>query len=340
VYIVEQYAQEVDVLVRESSSINVLLDEYYARSEWRDAMDDVRAPLRKVLQTQRDRCVRKAELLQQELATSAQAARYRLQAELLLTHQNEIQQGPSSIVVENIFESNGEGQAPMVTIALDPRFDAVGNANRLFNKYHKLRRALTLVPDQIERNAVELATLEQFLTDLLLAETSAEVVLVKAEVAGYIRGNVLQDKKALKAAKKGKGGKAGRGKAVPPGGGVPLHMQSRDGFTVLVGKNSRQNEDVTFHLATNNDMWLHARGIPGAHVIIKAAGRDIPYTTIEHAASIAAYYSQARGNTSVPVDYTFQRHVRHMKGGGPGMVIYERERTLHANPDHALQALK
>ncbi len=222
----------------------------------------------------------------------------------------------------------------MVTVPLDPRFDAVGNANRMFNKYHKLRRALALLPAQIEQNAVELATIEQLLADLVLAETPVEVGLVKAEVqsAGYIRGKAL-DKKALKGAKKGKGGKQAKGKAVPPGGGVPLHVQSDDGFTILIGKNSRQNEDVTFHQATANDLWLHARGVPGAHVIIKAAGREVPRRTLEQAARLAAYYSQARGSTSVPVDHTQQRHVRHMKGGGPGMVIYERERTIHAEPD-------
>ena len=199
-----------------------------------------------------------------------------------------------------------------------------------------------MVPAQIEQNAVELATIEQLLVDLALAETPPEVVLVKAEVqsAGYIRGKVT-DKKALKAAKKakGKGGKQAKGKAVPPGGGVPLNVQSDDGFTILIGKNSRQNEDVTFHHATANDTWLHARGVPGAHVIIKAAGREVPQRTLEQAARLAAYYSQARGSTSVAVDHTQQRHVRHMKGGGPGMVIYERERTLYAEPDAALPLL-
>jgi predicted ribosome quality control (RQC) complex YloA/Tae2 family protein len=113
---------------------------------------------------------------------------------------------------------------------------------------------------------------------------------------------------------------------------VPLYQQSKEGFTILIGKNSRQNEEVTFHQATGNDMWLHARGVPGAHVIVKAGGREIPRSTIDHAANLAAYYSQARGSTSVPVDYTLQRHVRHMKNGGPGMVIYEREKTLYADP--------
>lgn len=336
-YVLEQYVHLPDVLVRRSPSINVLLDEYYARAEWRDAMEGVRAPMRKLLQTQRDRCKRKAELLQHEMATSAEATLYRLQGDLLLAHQHEVQQGQSSVVLQNYFNGNED---EMVTVQLDPRFDAVGNANRMFNKYHKLRRALELLPDQIEQNNVELATIEQLLADLALAETSAEVVLVKAEVqaAGYIRGKA-KDQKALKGAKKGKGGKQGKGKAVGPGGGAPLYAQSSDGFTILIGKNSRQNEDVTFHQASANDLWLHARNIPGSHVIVKAAGRAVPPRTIEQAACLAAYYSQARGSTHVPVDYTLQRYVRHMKGGGPGMVIYERERTIEADPDAGLALL-
>jgi predicted ribosome quality control (RQC) complex YloA/Tae2 family protein len=321
------------VQIRTSPSINGLIDEYYAGAEWRDAMESVRSPIRKVLQTQRERTVRKAQLLQQEMAASEEANRYRLEAELLLAYQHEISQGQTSATVQNFFD----GEAAEITITLDPRFDAVGNANRMFNKYHKLRRGLALLPGQIEQNTTEMATIEQLLADLMLAETSAEVVLVKAEVqaAGYIRGAKRGSSPASARGKqtaKGKSGKQARGKPVPPGGGMPLHVQSRDGFTILIGKNSRQNEEVTFHQASANDIWLHARGVPGAHVIIKAAGREVPRTTIDQAASLAAWYSQARGSTSVPIDYTLQRHVRHMKGGGPGMVIYERERTIYSIP--------
>jgi predicted ribosome quality control (RQC) complex YloA/Tae2 family protein len=335
-YVLEQYAEVPGMHIRSLPSMNAVLDEFYARAEWRDAMEDVRAPIRKALQTHLERGRRKAELLQQELAKAEEAAQYRLQAELLLAHQHEVQQGQTSIALPNFYaESDAHGNLPEVTIPLDPRFDAVSNANRLFNRYHKLRRATELVPAQIEQNAVELATIEQLLADLMLAETPAEVALVKAEVqtAGYMRGAPEEKRKAQKNQKAGKkGGKQGKGKPTPPGGGVPLHVQSREGFTLLIGKNSRQNEDVTFHQAAPNDLWLHARGVPGAHVIIRAAGREIPRSTIEQAASLAAYYSQARGSTSVPVDYTLQRHIRHMKGGGPGMVIYERERTIYVEP--------
>jgi predicted ribosome quality control (RQC) complex YloA/Tae2 family protein len=329
-YLLEQYAEQPGLRVRQSSSLNVLVDEYYTGVEWTDAMGSVRAPLKKVLQSQHERCRRKAETLEIEMAATAEASRYRLQAELLLAHQNEITQGESAVELENYFAV--EGESTSVSVPLDPRFDAVGNANRLFHRYHKLRRALALLPEQIQHNAAELATIEQLLTDLDLAETPAEVTLVKAEVqaAGYVRGKLVEKKGKQQGKVKGKAGKGG--KAAGPGGGVPLYVQSRDGFTLLIGKNSRQNEEVTFHQATGNDLWLHARGVPGAHVIIKAGGREIPRSTIDQAASLAAYYSQGRGSTSVPVDYTLQRHVRHMKNGGPGMVIYERERTLYANP--------
>jgi predicted ribosome quality control (RQC) complex YloA/Tae2 family protein len=90
---------------------------------------------------------------------------------------------------------------------------------------------------------------------------------------------------------------------------------------------------VTFHQASGNDLWLHARGVPGAHVIVKSGGRVVPETTIRAAAALAAYYSQSRAAGTVPVDVTEQRYVRHMKGGGPGMVIYERERTLYVAPE-------
>lgn len=344
VYMLEQYTLATDVHVRTSPSINVILDDYYAQAEWFDAMEGVRAPTRKVLQTQRERCKRKAVLLEKEMQVSEEANQYRLYGDLLLAHQYAVQQGQSSAKLQNFFNTIDGEENTLVTVPLDPRFDAIGNSNRYFTKYRKLRRALTLVPEQIEQNAAELATIEQLLADLALAETPQEVVLVNAEVQalGYIRGkNIVLDKRAQKAAKKAKSGnKQGKAKASGPGGGMPLHVQSRDGFTILIGKNSRQNEEVTFRQATSNDMWLHARNIPGSHVIIKAAGRDIPRSTIEQAASLAAYYSQARGSTHVPIDYTLQKHVKHMKGGGPGMVTYERERTIEAEPENAVVLVK
>jgi predicted ribosome quality control (RQC) complex YloA/Tae2 family protein len=99
-----------------------------------------------------------------------------------------------------------------------------------------------------------------------------------------------------------------------------------------VGKNSRQNEEVTFRRAAPNDLWLHVRGAPGAHVIVKTGGREVPEATLRQAAQLAAYYSQVQGSARVAVDYTERRHVRPIKGAGPGLVTYTQEKTIQVVP--------
>jgi hypothetical protein len=206
----------------------------------------------------------------------------------------------------------------------------------------------------VEANDLELARLEQLLTDLALAETPAEVSLVRAEVAeaGYITGGAEARRLAKEQRKSGKKGQKGKtsGKAGAKGGqskpgsaslgGAPLRRRLNGDTLALVGKNSRQNEEVTFHQAAPNDLWLHARGAPGSHVILKVAGRPASDEALREAASLAGWYSQLREAGSVAVDVTEARYVRHMKGGGPGMVIYERERTIHAPPADAGEPAK
>ncbi|HEY7357730.1 MAG TPA: NFACT RNA binding domain-containing protein [Ktedonobacterales bacterium] len=330
VYELKQYA---DWPSRSFERVNDLLDSYYRGAEWRDALQGTKADVARALQTHRERCLRKAELLARDLAETRAGERLRLEGEMLLAFGQELTPGQTSLVIDNPFAADDAPEK--LTIVLDPQASAVENANQRFARYHKLRRAGQQIPEQIERNTLELAQLEQLATDLLLAETPAEVAQVRGEVAaaGYLRGK--RERQAGN--QKGGKGKAGKGAKHQKGGrqdgaGAVLRKQSADGFLLLIGKNSRQNEEVTFREAGGNDLWLHARGVPGAHVIVKSGGREVPRRTLEEAARLAAYYSQARGNTSVPVDYTQQRYVRHMKGGGPGMVIYERERTLSVPP--------
>jgi predicted ribosome quality control (RQC) complex YloA/Tae2 family protein len=335
VYLPRQYG---DASLRACASANEMLATFYHDAEWRVAVESAKRDLRHLLQTIRDRCGRKDEALRGELAAIDEAQTLREEADLLLAFQAEIARGQTSVTLENPF---GEGTTRALT--LDPRFTAVENANRRYARYHKLQRATSLIPPQIEANHVEMARVDQLLTDLALAETPAEIALVRAEVveAGYLRGAAekrpqkpAKTPKQPKWAKGGKGNKGGKPAQQPrrPEGGTPLRRESSDGMALLVGKNSRQNEEVTFHQASANDTWLHARGVPGAHVVVRNGGRPISEATLREAAALAAYYSQSRLAGSVPVDYTEQRYVRHMKGGGPGMVTYERERTLHVAP--------
>jgi predicted ribosome quality control (RQC) complex YloA/Tae2 family protein len=319
-----------------------MLAAYFRDVEWRGAVDHAKSDLRRLLQTNHDRCMRKDQTLQTELRALDEADRLRQEADTLLAFQTAVPAGATHFAIENPFAASGQPET--LDIALESRLSAVENATKKYERYHKLQRARAQIPPQIAANGLEMARIEQLQTDLTLAEAPDEIAQVRAEVAeaGYLRGRRPDphekkrgDRKPAKGGKGGKGGnagQAGRQGQRAASGGAPLRRQSSDGFTVLVGKNSRQNEEVTFHEARAGDIWLHARGVPGAHVIIRTGGRPIPVATLREAAALAAYYSQSRSSGNVPVDHTEQRYVRHMKGGGPGMVIYERERTIYVTP--------
>jgi predicted ribosome quality control (RQC) complex YloA/Tae2 family protein len=330
-FAVYEARQFSDATLRTMPSVNEALAAYYQDAEWRVTVEGAKGGLRRLLQTNRERCWRKAETLQGELDALDEARRLREEADLLLAFQSELPERAASVTLENPFAADGEPAT--ITLELDPRFGVVENANRRYTRYHKRQRAASQIPIQIAANDVERARVEQLQADLALAETPQEIALVREEIveAGYLRSK--PDPRARKRSKSGKGKQGGQHSKQGSRGGAPLRRESSDGFTLLVGKNSRQNEEVTFHQAAANDLWLHARGVPGAHVIIKRGGQPLPETTLREAAALAAYYSQARESGAVEVDYTEQRYVRHMKGGGPGMVIYERERTLHVAPE-------
>jgi len=315
-------------------SANDMLAIYFADGEWRYAIEQAKLDLRHLLQTHRDRSVRKQEALLEELNRLEERHQLREEADILLAFQQEVPAHATQFTRANPFATS-TNTPTLITISLDPSMSAVDNANRKYDRYHKLQRAGAYIPAQLEASRLELAGIEQLATDLALAETPAEIALVRAEVveAGYLRPG--PERKRPAGGQSRKGGKAGKKQPAPKRaqiGGTPLRRQSSDDFVLLVGKNSRQNEEVTFHQAAASDLWLHARGVPGAHVIVKSGGRPVPEVTLREAAALAAYYSQSRSAGSVPVDITEQRYLRHLKGGGPGMVTYERERTIHIQP--------
>jgi len=326
-----------DAHLEEQTGVAAMLATYFGDAEWRDALDSAKSGLRRQLQTVAERARRKAEILASELEGLQEARRLRLEGDLLLAFQHDIPIGARTFTTQNPFATDGEQE--QLTLTLDPRLTAVDNANRRFDRYHKMQRAAQKIPEQIAVNDVELARVSQLLTDLDLAESPAEVAQVRDAVAasGALRSDDIQRGDQKRGKGKDQRGKVGKGtkgqkKAGSPGG-APLRLKLEDGITVLVGKNSLQNEAVTFREASPNDIWLHARGVPGAHVIVKSGGRPLSEEALRRAAAIAAYFSHSRAAGSVPVDFTAQRYVRHMKGGGPGMVVYEGERTLHVAPE-------
>ena len=128
-------------------------------------------------------------------------------------------------------------------------------------------------------------------------------------------------------------GQGARLKRIGGGGRAgPQRIVSREGYVIWVGRNSRQNEQVTFKTANAQDIWLHARDVPGAHVVIRNDGRRISEELIAEAAAVAAWYSKRRNDTNVQVDYTRVKYVKAIKGAGPGMVTYRNESSVNVQP--------
>jgi predicted ribosome quality control (RQC) complex YloA/Tae2 family protein len=192
---------------------------------------------------------------------------------------------------------------------LDPSLSAAENAQALFAEYRRLKAARAQLPQLIAQAERELDYLEQLRAEAQMAENRPQLDAVET---------------ALEEA--GLAPRRPRPKRVARGS-QPLRIEAEDGTLILVGRNSRENDEVTFRLGGPDDIWLHAHGVPGAHVVIKSGGADVAPETFRLAGQLAAYYATSRDNARVQVDYTQRRHVRHIKGAHPGMVTYTHEET-------------
>jgi predicted ribosome quality control (RQC) complex YloA/Tae2 family protein len=206
------------------------------------------------------------------------------------------------------------GNDEVLVIPLDPSKSAVDNAQAYFGRYRKAQRAIEDGPARLEKVNLALYDLEQLETDLELASNRPEIDAVRVALAdaGHIRVK--------------------RNRLVKAASSKPLVLTSPDGLTVLVGRNSRQNDQVTFRMADGEDWWFHARGVPGSHVIVRSMGKDLPPATIQFAAGLAAYFSRFRGEADAAVAYTRRRYVRRMRGAAPGLVTYAREKVIRVAP--------
>jgi predicted ribosome quality control (RQC) complex YloA/Tae2 family protein len=194
---------------------------------------------------------------------------------------------------------------------LNPKLSAVENARQYYRRYESAKNASAEVPALVAGVEREIAYLDQLETDLAMAEDERGIGAVEDALAEAGRAPTRRRPRSA------------------PG---PRRMLSDDGFVIWVGRNSRQNDELTFRMASARDIWLHAHGIPGAHVVIKAEGREVPTDTILRAARLAGYYSAARDEGKVDVDYTQRRNVRRLRGGRPGQVILRQYETITVTP--------
>lgn len=252
----------------------------------------------------------KAKLASLESGLKDESELLRLQqsGELILAYQYAIQRGQTVLKAQYDFDQ------PELEIALDPQLTPLENAQRYFDKYQRAKRAQEGVPQLIEETRQQMAYLTQLEHDLSLAANWNEIdeVTLSLHERGWTAGQ---------APLRRRGGKPAS----------PLRLVY-DGYVIWVGRNSRQNETVTFKNAKGDDLWLHARDVPGAHVVIRNDGRRIGDDLIQRAAAVAAYYSAKRQESRVIVDVTRCKYVKKIKGGGPGMVTYRNETTVTVAP--------
>lgn len=267
-----------------------------------------KAPLAAAISDARQKLARRRERLAEDAAAQANPLALKEKGEALLAYAHSIRPGQAELVVEWT-----PGRPPL-KIRLDPALSASENAQQYFSRYRKAQRAGDEIPAQVEKIKLEDDYLDQLEQDLDMAEDRLEIDAVAGalEEAGYRR-----------ARRKGQKRLSAR----------PLRLQAPGGATVYVGKNARQNAQLTFSQAAPDDLWLHARGVPGSHVVLPTAEGLPAEEDVFWAAGVAAYYSRARHDTSVEVDVTVKKYVRAIKGAAPGLVTYRNESTLRVAPE-------
>lgn len=260
---------------------------------------------------------RKMELFTDSISSESENEKLRLWGELITANLYAIPARASSVVLSDYYTDPPSS----VEIPLDPLLSPSENAQRYYTKYRKAKLSREYAIEMSAKTADEIAYLEELLYTLSCCDSESELNEIRAELAagGYIKEDSGKGRKRTAAPAK-----------LPPS--KPHSFITGDGFTVLVGKNNRQNDKLTFGTAAPDDVWLHVKDFHGSHVIVRCGG-SISDRALYDAAMLAAYHSKARGSANVPVDYTSAKYVKKPSGSKPGMVIYTHQHTVFVTPD-------
>ena len=292
-------------------SMSSVIQDYYREKNTSSRMKQRSSELRKQVSILVDRAAKKLDVQMKELKSTEKRDRYRVYGELLTTYGYSVPAGASETEVENYYD---EGR--LIKIPLDKALSAMDNAKKYFARYNKLKRTFDACSELVEETASELLYLRSVKTSLDFVQSEADIDEIREELIanGY--------------------SKARTGKKIRREKSVPLHYISTDGYDIYVGKNNIQNEELSMKQAQGNDLWFHAKQMPGSHVILKTGGKtDIPDRAYEEAARLAAYYSSGRQAPKVEVDYTEKKNLKKPPHSHPGYVIYHTNYSMTIEPD-------
>lgn len=300
----------------EFESISKATESYYEEKDSSERIKQRSSDLRKSLNTKLDRFLNKLQKQKEEYLAAQELDLFKKFGELLTSYVYMLEKGMESIEVEDFYDES----LPKVIIPLKKNLTPSENIQSYFKKYNKMKNTILELEKHIKETEDEVNYLENVLLSINTCENlkDLEEITEELKTEGYVR-------------KKGKEKKTSS-KNQKSDSLDFMTFTSRDNIAIYVGKNNKQNEFLTLKFASAKDIWLHTKDIPGSHVIIKSDGIDVPLTTLEDAAILAAYYSKARLSSKVPVDYTEKKNIKKPKGSKPGMVIYETNSTVYVDP--------
>ncbi len=294
---------------RQFDSLSALLDFYYQDAAQRERVQQQAGNLIRVVRNDLKKNRKKFKKLQQTLANTKQADELRLKGEILTTYLYEVKRGMTEITLPDYYHDNQP-----LKIQLSNQLSPSRNAQKYFSRYQKQKNAVIYVGEQLKLTQAEIDYLDNIQTQIELA-APADIVEIREELTqqGYLKPK--KTKKKQRSSRKVS---------------QPQQFFATDGTEISVGKNNRQNDQLTLKTARKTDYWLHTQKIPGSHVIIHAEHPS--EQTLTEAANLAAYFSKARESATVPVDYVQVKRIRKPNGAKPGFVIYEGQKTLYVSP--------
>ena len=302
--------------VEDWPAFSPLLDAFFEQRERQDRIKQRGQDLIKSVTNARDRTARKLANQEKELAATKNRDRLRQLGDILTSNFYQMEKGMARLRAVDFYDPEGKE----IDIKLDPLLTPQQNAAKYYKDYNRAKKAEEMLTIQLEKGRKELDYLNSVLENISLAEGERDLAEIRQELAdtGYLR----------------RPGKAkDRGRRVVS---KPMEFMSTAGLRISVGKNNSQNDLLTCKLAGKGDIWFHTQKIHGSHVILWAGGEAPDLQSLNEAAILAAWFSQARESSKVPVDYTPVRYVKKPGGARPGMVIYTTYETAQVTPDGEL----
>lgn len=295
-------------------SLSKCIEFYYQHRASTNIIKQKSVPLHKIVKSALDKALLKKKRLSEDLLKAENSDKYRLYGELLTANIHLIQTGARSVEVVNYYDGSN------ITIPLSEKLSGAKNAQQYFKKYSKARTAIKEKAVQLEEVEADITYLDSVMQSLEAASTEGELDQIKEELVetGYIRYRSKPGHKRNKQKQ------------------APLEYRLSDGHHVFVGRNNKENDQLTTKTASRTDIWFHTKDIPGSHVILVTESgeslQDITAETIYEAASITAYHSKGKDSDNVPVDYTLVKYVKKPSGAKPGMVIFTHNSTVYVTP--------